>query len=67
MKSVLISVLSLYFQVRLFKIEMKKNEELPIGFTCVVDLSVSSDKGYLWVIHLGSQKRISTRKSWASP
>ena len=67
MKLILVSVVSLYFQVRLFKIEMKKNQELLIGFTCVVDLSVSSAKRYLCVIHSGSQKTIGTRKSSASP
>ena len=46
---------------------MKKNEKLLIGFTCVVDFSVSSAKRYLCVIHSGSQKRIGTRKSSASP
>jgi hypothetical protein len=45
---------------------MKKNEKLLIGFTCFVDLSVSSAKRYLCVIHSGSQKRIGTRKSSAS-
>ena len=47
MKLVLVSVVSLYFQVRWFKIKMQKNEELLIVFTCVVDLSISSNKRYL--------------------
>ena len=47
MKLILGSVVSLYCQVRLFQIEMEKNGEFLIGFTCVVDRSVSSDKRYL--------------------
>ena len=46
---------------------MKKNEKLLIGFICDVDLAVRSAKRYLCVIHSGSQKRIGTRKSPASP
>ena len=63
-KLILVSVVLLYFQVRWFKIEMKKNEELLIEFTCVVDLSVSCDKRYLWAIHSGSQEMNGTRNSW---
>ena len=47
-KVILVSVVSFHFQVSFFKIEMKKNEELLIGATCAVNLSISSDKRYLW-------------------
>ena len=67
MRLLLVSVVSLYFQVRLFLNRNEKNEKLLIGFTCVVDFSVSSAKRYLCVIHSGSQKRTGTRKSSASP
>ena len=67
MRLLLVSVVSLYFQVRLFLNRNEKNEKLLIGFTCVVDFSVSSAKRYLCVIQSRSQKRIGTRKSSASP